>query len=103
MAAFGSPNFSVLIGATVAALGLISGAAVLRGGVGYLQPLLDAPSPVLIVAFGVVLAIAAVIVAGHLGGIPAMVIAIPVLGMARIVVESIYRGLQPVQLGSDQR
>lgn len=48
-------------------------------------------------------AIAAVIVAGHLGGIPAMVIAIPVLGMARIVVESIYRGLQPVQLGSDQR
>lgn len=41
------------------------------------------------------IALTAVIIAGHLGGIPAMILVIPVLGMVRIVVESVYRGLQP--------
>lgn len=47
------------------------------------------------------IALTAVIIAGHLGGIPAMVLVIPVLGMVRIVVESIYRGLRPSEQAFD--
>ena len=42
------------------------------------------------------LALTAVIVAGHFGGIAAMVLIIPVLGMIRIAAESIYNGLRPM-------
>lgn len=43
------------------------------------------------------IAFTAVIIAGHIGGIPAMVVVIPLLGMARIMIETIYHGLRPAQ------
>ncbi|MDF1630684.1 MAG: AI-2E family transporter [Alcanivoracaceae bacterium] len=39
-------------------------------------------------------AMVAVVVAGHVGGITGMVLVIPLLGMLRIIVETTYRGLQ---------
>ena len=60
-AAFGSLSFSVLIGVAVAGLGILSGAAVLRGGVGYLQPLVGVSEEVLILGLGAALTIAAIV------------------------------------------
>ena len=45
-------------------------------------------------------ALMAVVMAGHFAGIPGMILAIPVLGMTRIVVESIYHGLRPATVAS---
>ena len=53
--AFGAPTFAVVIGVAVCAVGLISAAAVLRGGVGYLSAFVAAPEVVLIVLAGLAL------------------------------------------------
>jgi predicted PurR-regulated permease PerM len=39
-------------------------------------------------------AVVAVVIAGHVGGITGMVLVIPLLGMLRIITETTYRGLQ---------
>lgn len=41
------------------------------------------------------IAMVAVIIAGHVGGIPAMILVIPVLGMLKIVLQSLLNGLGP--------
>lgn len=41
------------------------------------------------------IAMVAVVVAGHVGGIPAMILVIPVLGMLKIVSQSLLHGLGP--------
>ena len=41
-----------------------------------------------------VVAMVAVVVAGHVGGITGMVLVIPLLGMLRIIIETTYRGLR---------
>jgi predicted PurR-regulated permease PerM len=38
-------------------------------------------------------AMAAVLVAGHVGGIPAMILVIPLLGMCKIIVQTLVNGL----------
>lgn len=40
-------------------------------------------------------AMLAVVIAGHVGGIPAMILVIPLLGMLKIIVQSLLRGLGP--------
>ena len=45
-------------------------------------------------------ALVAVVIAGHFAGIPGMILVIPLLGMARIVTESIYHGLRPASVAS---
>jgi len=54
-AAFNATWPSVVVGLTIVFVGTTSAAAVLRGGVGYLQSLIDLPTEVLIVAVAVVL------------------------------------------------
>ncbi|MFN3714047.1 MAG: AI-2E family transporter [Alcanivoracaceae bacterium] len=44
-------------------------------------------------------AMVAVVIAGHVGGIAAMVLVIPLLGMLRILIETTYRGLQSPESG----
>ncbi|MCI4666164.1 MAG: APC family permease [Neomegalonema sp.] len=60
-AAFGSTSFALIIGGTVALLGLLTGAAVLRGGAGYLSALIDLPKPALIIGLGLLLCGAAIV------------------------------------------
>lgn len=45
-------------------------------------------------------ALVAVVIAGHFAGIPGMILVIPLLGMARIITESIYHGLRPATVAS---
>jgi amino acid transporter len=59
--AFGVPALTVAVGLAICAAGTISAAAVLRGGVGYLADLWDAPRLVLLVGLGGALTVAAVI------------------------------------------
>lgn len=48
-------------------------------------------------------AMAAVLVAGHVGGIPAMILVIPLLGMGKIIVQTLVNGLgAPVKQGTYQ-
>lgn len=51
----GLPGLSVVVGLAIVAVGTISAAAVLRGGVGYLATILPAPDLVAIAALGLVL------------------------------------------------
>jgi putative permease len=44
-------------------------------------------------------ALVAVVIAGHVGGIAAMVLVIPALGALRILIETTYRGLQSPESG----
>ncbi len=59
--ATGSQALAILVGLAVAAVGVISAAAVLQGGVGYLTGVLDLPAPWLMAGIGVLLGIAAVL------------------------------------------
>ena len=56
---FNSRSLALIAGLAVVLAGVISGAAVLRGGVGYLVALVPLPEPVLIVALGVALTLVA--------------------------------------------
>lgn len=58
---FSSRGFGVLAGLAIALTGVISAAAVLRGGVGYLAVFIDWPEPLLIVLIGVALTLVAVL------------------------------------------
>lgn len=60
-AAFGSNGFALLVGASVALLGLLSGATVLRGGVGYLASIVDLPDWALVIGLGLFLTGAAIV------------------------------------------
>lgn len=60
-AGFGSRALAVLVGLAIVIAGVISGAAVLRGGVGYLAALLPLPEPALIVALGLALTVVALL------------------------------------------
>ena len=58
---FSSRGFGILAGLAIALTGIISAAAVLRGGVGYLTAFVDWPAPLLILLIGVVLTVVAVV------------------------------------------
>ena len=54
-AGFGSRHLAVLVGLAIVVAGIISGGAILRGGVGYLASLVAVPEPWLIIGLGLVL------------------------------------------------
>lgn len=56
-----SPVLARLVGLMVMVTGMVSGAAVLRGGVGYLTAILDVPAPWAIVLVGVLLTLIAMV------------------------------------------
>ncbi|MCC6517559.1 MAG: amino acid permease, partial [Tabrizicola sp.] len=58
---FSSRGLGILAGLAIALTGTISGAAVLRGGVGYLTAFIDWPEPLLIVLIGAVLVAIAIV------------------------------------------
>ena len=60
-AATGSVQLATVIGLAVAAVGVISAAAVLRGGVGYLRALVDLPDAALIIGMALLLCGAAIL------------------------------------------
>ncbi len=60
-AAFGVDWFASLIGVAVALVGIVSAAAILKGGVGYILAFVDAPRWLLEVAVGIVLGLIAAV------------------------------------------
>ncbi|MES2542996.1 MAG: amino acid permease, partial [Pseudomonadota bacterium] len=58
---FSSRNLGVLAGLAIVITGVVSAAAVLRGGVGYLAAFVDLPEPWLIAGIGVALTLVAVV------------------------------------------
>ena len=60
-AATGSGSMAALAGSAVAIVGVVSAAAVLQGGIGYLRALVDLPVPALVIGIGVVLGCAAIL------------------------------------------
>lgn len=58
-AGFGKGTIAVPVGLAIVVAGIISGAAVLRGGVGYLGALVDVPEPWLIIGLGLLLILVA--------------------------------------------
>ena len=60
-AATGSAGIAALVGLAVATVGVISAAAVLQGGIGYLRVLVDLPGLALIIVIGVLMGVAAVL------------------------------------------
>ncbi len=85
-AATGSVTFSSAIGMAVAAVGIVSAAAVLQGGVGYLRTVLDVPNEVLITAFGMLLAGIAIAGVVESLAVAAVLTCIEVIGLAVVVV-----------------
>jgi amino acid transporter len=97
---FSSRRLGVVAGLAIALTGVISAAAVLRGGVGYLVVFLDRPEPILIAAIGLTLVevagLLAVVVAGFLSapgpdwtsltGLPE----VPVAGIAAAISLSVF-------------
>jgi amino acid transporter len=58
---FSSRRLGILAGLAIALTGIISAAAVLRGGVGYLAAFVDIPAPVMTVGIGLILTAVAVV------------------------------------------
>ena len=84
-AATGSGQIAALVGLAVASVGVISAAAVLQGGIGYLRALVDLPALALIVGIGLLMGFAAV-----LGVVESLVVAgiltlIEVIGLLIVV------------------
>lgn len=77
--AFGSQAFSVLVGLAVASVGVISAAAILQGGVGYLRSLIDTPELPTILVVGLLMGGLAAI------GVAESLIAAAVLTMIEVV------------------
>ncbi len=79
--AFGSQAFSVLIGLAVAFVGVISAAAILQGGVGYLRALVDWPEIPTIIGVGMVLGAVAMIGVAESLTVAAVLTLIEVVGL----------------------
>lgn len=82
---FSSRNLGILAGLAIALTGVVSAAAVLRGGVGYLTAFVDVPEPWLIAEIGVLLT--AVAVAGVLESLAliAVLTLVEVAGLLAVV------------------
>ncbi|MEL6316792.1 MAG: amino acid permease, partial [Pseudomonadota bacterium] len=91
-AAFGSDALALAVGLTVALVGVVSAAAVLKGGVGYLRALAPAPEPALIVGLAALIALAAIWgVVESLAAAAALTL-IEVLGLAAVIAVAALAG-----------
>lgn len=84
-AGFSSRGLGMLAGLAIVLTGVISGAAVLRGGVGYLSTFVDWPEPLLIAIFGAVLAVIAIIGVLESLALIAVLTVIEVVGLLAVV------------------
>lgn len=83
---FSSRGLGVLAGLAITLTGIVSGAAVLRGGVGYLTVFVDWPEPLLIVLIGAVLVAIAVVGVLESLALIAILTLIEVAGLMAVVV-----------------
>lgn len=81
---FNSRRLALIAGIAIVVAGVISGAAVLRGGVGYLTALLPLPEPVLIVALGVGLTLVALKGVVESMAVAALFTVIEILGLLAV-------------------
>lgn len=83
---FSSRGLGILAGLAIALTGIVSGAAVLRGGVGYLTAFIDWPEPLLIALIGAVLV--AIAIAGVLESLTfiAVLTVIEVAGLLAVAI-----------------
>lgn len=83
---FSSSGLGVVAGLAIVATGIISAAAVLRGGVGYLSAFVDWPEPLLIGAIGVALTLVAVVGVLESLALIAVLTLVEVAGLLAVVV-----------------
>lgn len=83
---FSSRGLGILAGLAIALTGTVSGAAVLRGGVGYLTVFVDWPEPLLIVLIGVVLVAIAIVGVLESLALIAILTLIEVAGLMAVVI-----------------
>lgn len=83
---FSSRRFGVLAGLAIVVTGVVSAAAVLRGGVGYLMTFFDWPEPILIVLIGVVLTAVAIFGVLQSLALIALLTVVEVAGLVAVVV-----------------
>lgn len=95
--ATGSGSLAGLIGLAVAAVGVISAAAVLQGGVGYLRAIVDVPETLSVIVIGVLLGIAAIIGVVESLALAAVLTAIELVGLAIVVAVGLSADPAPVQ------
>ena len=84
-AATNSGGLAALVGIAVAAVGMVSAAAVLQGGIGYLRALVDLPELGLIVAIGTLLGFAAILGVVESLALAAILTVIEVVGLLIVV------------------
>ena len=83
---FSSRGLGILAGLAIALTGTISGAAVLRGGVGYLTAFIDWPEPLLIVLIGAALVAIAIVGVLESLALIAILTVIEVAGLMAVVI-----------------
>lgn len=83
---FSSRRLGVVAGLAIALTGVISAAAVLRGGVGYLVVFLDRPEPILIAAIGLALTVVAIVGVLESLALIALLTLVEVAGLLAVVV-----------------
>jgi len=83
--ATGRIDLAILTGCAVVAVGVISAAVVLQGGVGYLAALVDLPRPVMIVAIGMALCLAAIAGVVESLALAAILTAIEIVGLVIVI------------------
>ena len=84
-AATGRESLAVVTGAAVAAVGVISAAAVLQGGVGYLGALVEAPRWMMIIGLGATLGLAAIIGVVESLALAAVLTVIEIVGLLVVI------------------
>lgn len=82
---FGWPLLALLVGLAIVAAGMISAAAVLRGGVGYLVSIVDVPFDWAIVGVGVALTLVAVLGVLESLAMAALFTAIELIGLGLVI------------------
>ena len=85
-ASTGSAQLAAVVGLAVATVGVVSAAAVLQGGVGYLRAIVALPEAALVVAIGLALGFAAVIGVLESMALAAVLTMIEVVGLIIVVV-----------------
>ena len=83
---FGSVGLSMVVGLAIALTGVFSAGAVLQGGVGYLQALVDAPAPLLVIIVGAALTMLAIWGALESLTMAAFLALIEIIGLLIIIV-----------------
>ena len=84
--ATGSGGLATVVGLAVAMVGVVSAAAVLQGGVGYLRAVVDLPETVLTIAVGALLGLSAIIGVLESLALAAVLTIIEVAGLIVVVV-----------------